>query len=257
MPLQNAVDESMRVLETSAKRGVTLRLLGGVAFYLRSSCARRENMARTYGDIDFVGHTRQSSEIKSIFGELGYSPRERFNVMQGYRRLIFTDAENGRRADIFLDVFEMCHRFDLKERIELDTHTIPLADLMATKLQIVELNEKDARDMVCLLVDHEVGEIDSETINGAYLARLCSHDWGIYKTFTVNLGKLPGAAARDLHPGEVETVEKRVRTLLTMIEAQPKSLRWKARAAVGERVRWYELPEEDMVQVAQTPTGAP
>jgi len=32
----------------------------------------------------------------------------------------------------------------------------------------------------------------------------------------------------------------------TILESGPKSLRWRLRARVGQRVRWYELPEEDV-----------
>ncbi len=230
-----------------------LRLLGGVAFYLRCPSARSGSLARSYDDVDFIGHARQSSEIKRLFGELGYVPRERFNAMHGNRRLGFTSPGQQRRVDVFLDVFEMCHKFNLKERMEIDRQTLPLADLLATKLQIVQTNEKDFGDMICLLVDHEVGGTDlHDTVNGEYLARLCGEDWGIYKTFTMKLAMLGIVVETwDLKEPERELVAKRIGQLSAAIERAPKSIAWKMRAAIGERVRWYELPEEDVGLVGQ------
>jgi hypothetical protein len=252
-PLADSVDEAIRVLDHAERKEVVLRLLGGVAVYIRCPTARRDGLARKYADIDFVGHARQSAEIKRLFGELGYLARERFNAIHGGRRLVFTDSSHQRRADVFLDVFEMCHRFDLKERIEIDRQTIPLADLLATKLQIIQRNEKDVGDAICLLVDHEIGDTDlRDTINGAYLARLCGEDWGIYKTFSINLAMLAVATETwNLKESERELVKKRIEGLTKAIESAPKSIAWKMRAAIGERIRWYELPEEETGLVEQ------
>jgi hypothetical protein len=252
-PLTGPVEEATRVLEYAASKGVVVRLLGGVAFYLRCPSARIGNLVRSYGDVDFIGHARQSHEIKRLFGELGYVPRERFNAIHGSRRLGFTDPGQQELIDVFLDVFEMCHRFDLKERMEIDRQTIPLADLLATKLQIVQTNAKDFGDMICLLVDHEVGGTDlRDTVNGEYLARLCGEDWGIYKTFTMKLAMLGVVVETwDLEEAERELVAKRIGQLSAAIERAPKSIAWRLRAAIGERIRWYELPEENAGLVEQ------
>jgi hypothetical protein len=252
-PLADSTEEAIRVLEHAESKGVALRLLGGVAIYLRCPSARRGDFARGYSDIDFIGHAQQSAEIKRLFGELGYLPRERFNAMHGGRRLIFNDALRRRRVDVFLDVFEMCHKFDMKRRMEIDLQTIPLADLLATKLQIIQTNEKDVRDIMYILMDHEVGDSDAqETVNREYLARLCSEDWGIYKTFTMKLAMLGLVAERwEMEESERALVIKRIGQLQAAIERAPKSLAWRVRAAIGERVRWYELPEEDVGLVEQ------
>jgi len=252
-PRADSTEEAIRVLEYSESKGVVLRLLGGVATHLRCPSARRGDFARGHGDIDFIGHERQSSEIKRLFVELGYLPRERFNAMHGGRRLLFHAPAQQRRVDVFLDVFEMCHRFDLKRRMEIDRQTIPLADLLATKLQIIQTNEKDVRDIICIMMDHEVGDSDAqETINEEYLARLCSEDWGIYKTFTMKLAMLGLVAEKwEMNEDERAVVIKRIGQLQEAIERAPKSLAWRVRAAIGERVRWYELPEEDLGLVEQ------
>lgn len=213
----------------------------------RCPSATHRLLERRYADIDFMGLKKQGKDIKKLFNELGYVPREIFNALQGDKRLIFNDLENQRRIDIFLDVFEMCHRFDFKDRLALDKNTIPLADLLATKLQVVEITEREYRDIIAILRDHEVGDRDSnDTINGKYLAELCASDWGIYKTFTVNLSNVLSALPEYKLDAQSSTiVSKRIEDLQSRIENVPKTMGWKIRARVGEKKRWYELPEQD------------
>jgi hypothetical protein len=245
-PLQSPVEEAARVLEAAEANGVVLRLFGGVSFWFRCPSAKHSSLQRKYVDVDFMGHSKQSRELKQLFVSLDYVPRDKFNAMQGYRRLIFNDMANQRRVDVFLDVFEMCHSFNFKDRLEVDAKTIPLADMLVTKIQIIDVNEKDLKDAVCLFADYDVGASDREMINGAYIANLCASDWGIYKTFTMNLDRL--LAKLDdlsLEDDVKASVRGRVNKLRTMIEDKPKDFRWKMRARVGERVKWYELPEAD------------
>ena len=245
-PLESPVEEAERVIDTAQEKGVVVRLFGGVSFWFRCPSAKRPPLQRKYVDVDFMGHSKQSREIKQLFVSLGYIPRDKFNAIQGYRRLIFNDMANQRRVDIFLDVFEMCHSFNFKERLEIDAKTIPLADMLITKLQIIDVNEKDLKDMVCLFADHDVGDSDGEMINGNYLAKLCASDWGVYKTFTMNLDRLLGKADDlDLDEETKRTVKDRMSKARRMIEEHPKELRWKMRARVGEKVKWYDLPEAD------------
>jgi len=244
-------DEARRILQASSDKKVVLKLIGGVAIAMRCPSASREGLRRDYMDIDLVGHEKQSKIIRNFFAEMEYQPRERFNAIMGRKRLIFNDLVNQRRVDIFLDVFEMSHRFDFAERIELEALTLPLADLLVTKLQIVQINDKDLRDMATLIMDHDVGSADGETINASYIARLCSNDWGVYKTFTSNLSKLETSIdGYGLSSSEIDRVRARIRRLADLIEKEPKSLAWRLRARVGERKTWYELPEPDRAVVA-------
>ncbi len=185
--------------------------------------------------------------MKKLFIGLGYTPRDIFNALHGDTRLIFNDIENGRRVDIFLDVFEMCHKLDFKDRLLIDKYTIPLADLLATKLQVVEITEREYRDIISLINDHEITDTETpDAINGQYLARLCGDDWGIYKTFMINLGNISNALAQyPLDKDGEKTVRNRIEALKARIDNAPKSTRWKLRSKVGERKQWYELPERD------------
>lgn len=245
--MEDIYEETKRILGSARERNVVLRLLGGMAIRFHCPIALASPLSRKYVDIDIVGHAKQSKDIKRLFVDLGYTPRNRFNAMHGDKRLIFNDIEHERRVDIFLDVFEMCHKFNFKDRLNIEPYTLSLADLIATKLQVVQMTEREYKDLICLLLNHLVGtKDDPETINGAYLAKLASDDWGIYVTFKQTIHNQVGALdSYELTPEQQRIVKDRAQQILNMIEKAPKSMRWKMRARVGEKVPWYELPEPD------------
>lgn len=241
------VEETKRILTEANNRQIVLRLFGGMAIRFHCPSATHRSLERKYADIDFMALRKQSKDLRNLFKDLGYSTRDIFNALQGDRRLIFQDIENKRRVDIFLNIFEMCHTFDFSDRLTIDKETISLADLLATKLQVVEITEREYRDIVALIHDHEIGDSDAaETINGKYLAQLCSDQWGLYKTFTINIGNvLAHLDEIPLDRKDTEITAKRLEGLRDRFEKVPKTFRWKARARLGERVQWYELPEQD------------
>ena len=236
---------NMNVILASAKEnGVILRLIGSIATRLHSPSARSQVIPRALTDIDFVGYSSQSKKVETLLQKLGYAGDDEFNMLHGSERLLFL-GKNGLHIDVFFDVLTMSHRLDLRGRLELDYPTISLTDLLMTKLQIVELNEKDVKDMICLLNDHDFADSDQpEKINSKYIADLCSKDWGVYKTFTMNLNRILAHLDK---LGSDERMRTRVadqcEVLLNQIEQVPKGAKWKMRARVGEKKRWYELPQ--------------
>lgn len=246
---RDPVVEAKRIIELARDQNIAMKLLGGIAFYFRCPSARSEKLGRNYVDLDFVCRRDQASKLNDLFTKLDYKPREVFNALQGDRRLIYNDLSNSRRVDIFLDVFEMCHKFNFRDRLHVDDghYTLPLADLLLTKLQIVEFNHKDMNDMASLLIDHDVSDSgDGEFINGGYIADVCSEQWGVYKTITTNLSNLRDhISSLDIEEGSKSSAMSRIDRLSRLIEAKPKSMKWKLRAKVGEKVKWYELPEMD------------
>jgi hypothetical protein len=178
-----------------------------------------------------------------LFRELGYEPNERFNLMNGDRRLYFYDTHNGRQVDVFVDTFRMSHEIDLRGRLDHDHPALSPSDLLLSKLQIYEVNRKDLVDVVALMLDHaiETGD-EGEVIEAAYIARLAASDWGFYRTLQVNIERLRAV----LEELEVDRalVNARLDELWRAIDEAPKPLKWRLRAQVGDRVRWYELPEE-------------
>ena len=242
----DVLKEAERIISTAESQDITLRLMGGTAFGIRCPSAKHRAVARTYPDIDLVGLKRQSRTIRGFFMSIGYEENKMFNALRGSTRLMFFDTPNKRRIDIFLDDFDMCHRIDLHDRLKIDSKTLSLADLLATKLQVVKTNEKDIKDMVALLLDHDVATSDEpEKVNGKRLAKLCAEDWGIYKTFTSVLAKILIVMEQlDLTPDERKLVKDRIERLSKMIEDEPKSMKWKMRARVGEKAMWYKLPDD-------------
>lgn len=233
------------MLEEAEAAGVPLRLLGGVAIRLRGPRVQLPAFERSYGDLDFATTKRGRREAPAFFRKQGYEPHTSFNALHGQDRLLFFDTENDRQVDVFVGAFSMCHRIPLDARLELEPVSIPLAELLLTKLQVIELNEKDVRDTLSLLIDHPVGDADGEMLNAGQVARLCADDWGLWRTITQNLAVCRGYAETfELAPEVRSLAEERLDALLERIEAEPKSRAWRLRARIGDRKRWYDLPEE-------------
>jgi hypothetical protein len=240
-PLADHVAEAERLLDAARKRQVVLRALGGVAVQMTCPSARQPPLARTPKDLDFASSSKHRTDIIDLFREAGYQPDAEFNALHGKTRLFFWDAEHARQADLFLDKVTMCHSLDLADRLEDHPVTLSVSDLLLLKLQVVETNERDYKDALALLLDHTEGGLDV-----AYIARLLAADWGWWRTATMVLERLD-RYARELDGFQrANDIHYRILELLGAIESEPKSRRWKLRARVGERARWYELPEETL-----------
>jgi hypothetical protein len=252
-PLEDGEQEALRLVTAAQEKGLVLRLVGGIAIKMRCKSAKHRELTRHYADIDMVGLAKQRKQLKSFFPEMGYVPRGKFNVMQG-ERLIFNDLEHSRRIDIFLDFLNMCHKLDFKDRLGFNPYTLTPTDLLMSKLQVVEATEREIKDILALLIDFPIEDKDGESINAKYIAELCANDWGIFKTFTINLDKirtlLPSYLPKDRN--DFTIVSGRLQELEQRIANSPKSTKWKLRAAVGEKKRWYELPEADKSIVHST-----
>jgi len=237
----DAVAECRCLLGSANDAGIALRAMGGTAIAMRCPAAKSGPFARPYKDIDFATRSGANAAIEGLFAEAGYSSDAEFNAINAHRRLIFWDPRAERKVDVFIDRIEMCHALDIKDRVLLEKETLPLADLLLLKLQIVEATDKDRADALTLFVDHQVS---ADGIDGDYIAGLLARDWGWWRTATENLDRLLAHIHPFPHFDSRATVEARIRDLASQIAAVPKSRRWKVRARVGERVRWYELPEE-------------
>lgn len=227
--------------------GVLLRLLGALAFHIH--CPKFSYMQgmleRTFTDIDFASYRRESSRINKLFVGLGYQPDVRVGALFG-SRLIFYAQGSGRHCDVFLDKLEFCHDVDFKGRLEVDDPTIPLAELLLEKMQIVKLNEKDVVDTIMLLREHQIGESDDDTINGSYLAHLTARDWGLWRTFTLNLENVRRGVQTfvKLTEEDKKDVSSKITSLLTRIDEEPKTSGWKFRSKIGEKKKWYRDVDE-------------
>ncbi len=239
------VAEGRRLLERAAESGVPLRLLGGVAIRLRAPNGIPPPFERRYADLDFVTAKGASGKAQAFFRDEGYEPHKAFNALNGNERLLFFDRENDRQVDVFVGAFSMSHKIPIGKRLELEPATLPLAELLLTKLQIAEVNEKDVRDTLAILHGHAIGESDGDALNAARVAELCAADWGLWRTITGNLAVCREYAERyAISADEQARLRDRIDQLLERIEREPKTRGWKLRARIGERKRWYEVPEE-------------
>jgi hypothetical protein len=246
------VNEAIQIVKKAEENGLTLRVLGATAF--RIHCPEHVHvhvsMGRDITDIDFAAYSKEGEKVEKFLARDHFqAERQQASLTPGLfaGRHIYENPETGLHVDIFEDELNMCHIVNFRNRLHLDTPTITLADLALEKLQIVKLNEKDIRDMLMLFASHPVGEIEQETINGKYIAGIMSRDWGFYYTATMNLGRIRKGLERykDLFTAQDnQNIHARLIHLEQMIEKAPKSLAWKARAAVGTRMQWYNDVEE-------------
>ncbi|MFB6077734.1 MAG: hypothetical protein ABEJ80_01990 [Halarchaeum sp.] len=242
-PLADPIEEGNRIIDAADDRGLAVRLIGGTAIYRHAPSAREPPFKRGYRDVDFVATREEESEVVDLMTDLGYEPSERFNTMRRFR-LEFTDPVNDRKADYIIDRFDFCHAWSLRERLDDDYPTVPIEDLLLSKLQIVEVSDRDVRDMLAMLTDHPVErEGDAETISASYIADRCSGDWGLWKTVTMSLDRIEGYLDENDVPVDEGELRARIGAVRDAIESEPKSLRWRLRSIVGERKQWYKRPE--------------
>jgi hypothetical protein len=242
--LEDIVAEGERLLGLAAGDGVAIRLLGGVAVRLQAP-ALPPAFDRRYKDLDLAVPKGGSGGADRLLRAAGYEPHTAFNALNQKERMLFFDTEHDRQVDVFVGAFRMCHEIPLSDRLQAQDRTVPLAELLLTKLQIIELNEKDVRDTLLLAHGHAVADRDGDAINGKRIAELCASDWGLWRTITANVEKvLSHAGDYDVPAEDRERMTTRLREVLDRIEAEPKTRGWKLRAKIGERKRWYELPEE-------------
>jgi hypothetical protein len=244
-PLPQILDEARRLAVAAYEQDVPLRLVGGLAVRIRVDETFHPGLSREYKDIDFVTLKGRGKQVVRFLEEMGYEPQSQFNAMNGHERLLFHDLVNQRQLDVFVGAFRMCHEIPITDRITHDPMTLPLAELLLTKLQIVSMNEKDLRDIVAILHHHDVGDNDGDTINANRVAKLCAEDWGLWRTCKMNFDRVrEGLASYDIAEEECATINRRLDRLWDRIDAEPKSRGWRLRDRIGDRKRWYDEPEE-------------
>jgi hypothetical protein len=241
-------NEMNHILSASSEAGIVLRVIGSLAFQLH--CPKfgylQAALGRAYTDIDFASYSRQSKEIRELMTHLGYHENREVYIISEGDRAIFENSKIGIHTDVFYGKLAFSHIIYWNNRLEIDNPTIPLAELLLEKMQIVRVNEKDIIDTIMLLLEHPLGDKDHETINIKYIAGLCSADWGLWRTTTMNLDKVRQLAQGypQLTAEQKENVASQVDTALVHIDKEPKSLAWRLRARVGDRVKWYRDVDE-------------
>jgi hypothetical protein len=245
--LEELFREMKHLVEAAGEQQLHLRAFGGLAV-LAHSQTNPKLFQREAPDLDFLAPKTDRQKLEPFFRQMGYSPDKHFNLLNGMRRQIYYyDPSPSLHVDILIGDFEMCHKLPLDGRLELDPLTIPLADLLLTKAQVVQLNHKDALDILSLLLNNEVGDEGQGQIGLTRIASLCAQDWGLYKTVTLNIQRIEELLSGSQLPltlDEQRLLLQRLSQIKTAIEETPKTLAWQMRAKVGTRVRWYIEVEE-------------
>lgn len=259
--------EAMDIIDAARAAGVVLRLTGGLA--IRRYCTDLDFMDREYSDIDVVGLSDQRKEIHEVFEGLGYTENRYVAQATDAGQLQFIknavllgmrgDAEaaaQGLRStyepplvdhiDIFLDTMRMDHDLDVRGRLEIDDYAISPADAFIAKMQIGKINQKDVHDVIALAKDVPLRDVDDDTsIDLLHVAQVCSKDWGLYRDITANLDiALAMVDDYGLTEAQQDRAYARLAAIKESVEDAGKSLRWRLRATVGERVAWRREVEE-------------
>ena len=256
--LGDPLAEALRLIGLADAHGLQVRLMGGLAFHAQAPTwtARTDRDGR---DLDLATRNRDRKAFVEILLAEGYTPDRQYNALYGHKQLYFVDVPRRRPVDILVDKLEMCHHFEFAGRLGATHPTLPLAELLLSKLQVVKINRKDVLDALILLAEHPLGDADGTgeadnaraMINVRRILEFTSADWGWWRTTTGNLDKLQGFLGGDVTPNELDVGRPlrfdpgaQIVALRAAIDAAPKSTKWKMRARVGDRMSWYELPEE-------------
>ncbi|HSL27704.1 MAG TPA: hypothetical protein VK900_00780 [Anaerolineales bacterium] len=241
-------NELRTILKASEEAGILLRVIGSLAFQMH--CPRygylQAALGRAYTDIDFAAYGRQSKQIQGLLTSFGYGENREVFINSEGERAIFDKPGAGLHVDVFYEKLDFCHTIYWKDRLEIDSPTIPLAELLLEKMQIVKINEKDVIDTIMLLLEHPLGDDDDEVINIKRVSKLCADDWGLWRTTTMNLDKVQQLAQgyEQLTLEQKAKVMEQVQAALKRIESEPKPMAWKLRARVGDRLKWYKDVDE-------------
>jgi hypothetical protein len=241
-------NELKRILKAADESRIILRVIGSLAFQMH--CPKfgylQAAMGRAYTDIDFAAYGKQTKQIQELMTRLGYKENMEVFIVSEGQRAIHENPASGLHLDVFYERLDFCHAIHWAGRLEVDSPTIPLAELLLEKMQIVQINEKDIIDTIMLLLEHTLGDNDKETINIKRIAEICGGDWGFWRTVTMNLEKVRVLAQgySQLASEQKSKVEAQVNEAMAHIEKEPKSLAWRLRARVGDRVKWYKDVDE-------------
>jgi len=258
--LDDPLAEALRIVDVANREGLLLRLMGGMAVRAHAPEWTHRTRRREV-DLDFATRGKDRKAVFALLEREGYTPDKRHNALFGQHQGYFVDEAHRRPVDVLVDKLEMCHRFEFGDRLGKSTPTLPVAELLLSKLQIVKINKKDVLDAIILLAEHPLGQDDGEVdstkgLSAVSLPRILSftsNDWGWWRTVTGNLDTLERyleteATAEDLDLNNGRAVlfdpKEQIVALRKAIDDAPKSTRWKLRARVGERSQWYNEPEE-------------
>ena len=257
VPTQVFIDEALTILRAASETKVPLKMLGGLAIKIHSlneeefakRLGRSAEPGQEYSDIDFATYYKSRDGVRRVMESLGYSKRPSTMSTSASQRQIYFHSKGWFYVDVFWDMLKAAnHPINFRNRLAVDAVSIPLSDLLLEKLQIVSFSKKDMLDSLLLLKAHTVTVKEGlETISTDRVAHVLSKDWGFWYTVTTNLQGIKDHLKEMsvLTTQEASDLSSKVEKLHDAANAVPKSLRWKLRAIIGPRKRWYNPVETE------------
>ncbi|MGH2540914.1 MAG: hypothetical protein ACRDGK_10360, partial [Actinomycetota bacterium] len=188
-------EEALELVQAAQGERVTLKLIGGLA--VRALCPSFPPRGHDRQDLDFASTSTGRAAVTPFLAAHGFEADDHFNQIHGHKQLYFR-SPSGRSIDVLIDRLEMCHVLDFRDRLDRMPFTLDVTDLLLTKLQIVELNEKDAADVLQLLGAYPVRDGDAPgKIGLARFGDIVGNDWGWWRTVTWNLEWIRSIATGD------------------------------------------------------------
>jgi hypothetical protein len=237
--------EAIDLVESAAAHGVTARLVGsaGIRLHCAEASAAMDDAERASKDLDVVVRAGDRGRLRTLLEERGWVvDRDKLVAMEG-RRFAFHHPARDVELDVFVDRLEFCHVIELDGRWERHPMTVGADDLLLGKLQVHEPTDCDVIDAAVLLGTHDVGSgPEEELIDRDYVAGVLARDWGFHRDATANLERVRVAAGRDvpLTAERAQRVRDGAARLAEAIDAAHKTVAWRMRARVGERMQWWD-----------------
>ena len=241
------LSEGKRIVEAAQQRGIVMRVMGPLAlhYYFPEQIdlyARLERLGERYfTDIDFAAYGRTSGKMRAFMASEGYECDLQTMALSGKTRHIYY-AGPVPMIDVFFDKLDYCHEVNYDGRLELDPWSVSLTDILLQKLQIVEINDKDLKDIEYLFITCQIGDDDERQINQNYIAARFADDWGFWYTATqLNLERVKQHCdtVPALTPDMRERIKAQANTLQARVEAEPKTKKWMKRSKKGASKTWY------------------
>lgn len=246
--------EAKRVLTAAQQARVVMRVMDALAVWLTCPDARASLIEPTSKQLVFAAHAYRAEAISELFAQLHYQPKTQLNTFYAGKRLYFEDVTRKLAAEIHLGAFDLYHTLDLNNALAGEGVALAPTTLLLSRLQIVEMTDTPLRELCALLLTYD-WSINAETnkFDASYVTRLCTEDWGWFRTLTLNLDRVIAFAPRLLNTSNANLVVERAQRIKTGIEQAPKGLRWQMRARIGDSMRWFEPPANPDLSSNQTP----
>jgi hypothetical protein len=245
--------EAHEIVNAAAREGVPVKLVGSVA--VRWHCEKHANLfdlldREPAHDLDLVVAKHGVKALASILGSSGLVQDRRIFQASDGQQLLFRSPNRDLEVDVYVEELRYCHVVSFNGVLADGQPTVPIAELLLTKLQIAELTNKDIKDVAIMLLEHDVAESDEagghEVIDRRRFVNPLTKNWGFWYTVDSNLKWIAdNVAGMDrLSDAQRETIRTRLKSLRALSASSSKSAIWRMRSKIGTRLPWYQTVDD-------------